>query len=383
MTKPVLTLFLTENMSLKEWDRLGLLNREMAIYVKLMDVFSIQIFSYGNVGDLAYEKSYSDLKVLIIPYYKKNLTLKNRWHLFKAESSLRKSAILKTNQIKGADKAVYYSKKYDIPLVTRCGYLLSTFTERQTKDNSELKKVLFKEKEAFNQARFGITSSERDREFVIKTHGISSQKMITVPNYVDQDVFSKIKFDTCTESNKLDKQENKRVVLFIGRLNDQKNLFSLIDAYNLSEYANKLIIIGQGEDLNKLEKKASFLSKSVEFVGPIPNNKLPFYLKQANVFILPSLYEGLPKTLLEAMSCGVPCIGTDVEGIQEVITNGKDGVLCATDFKSIANALDLVLSDSELANELGNQAHLTIKEKYSLEKVLEIEKSIYKRILNS
>jgi len=207
--------------------------------------------------------------------------------------------------------------------------------------------------------------------------------MITVPNYVDQDVFSKIKFDTCTESNKLDKQENKRVVLFIGRLNDQKNLFSLIDAYNLSEYANKLIIIGQGEDLNKLEKKASFLSKSVEFVGPIPNNKLPFYLKQANVFILPSLYEGLPKTLLEAMSCGVPCIGTDVEGIQEVITNGKDGVLCATDFKSIANALDLVLSDSELANELGNQAHLTIKEKYSLEKVLEIEKSIYKRILNS
>jgi len=375
MTKPVLTLFLTENMSLKEWDRLGLLNREMAIYVKLMDVFSIQIFSYGNVGDLAYEKSYSDLKVLIIPYYKKNLTLKNRWHLFKAESSLRKSAILKTNQIKGADKAVYYSKKYDIPLVTRCGYLLSTFTERQTKDNSELKKVLFKEKEAFNQARFGITSSERDREYVIKNHRIPSQNMFTVPNYVDQEVFSK------KESTFFDENRNQNEVLFIGRLSDQKNLFSLLEAFEESEFATKLTLIGQGENLKALEKKAETSTKIIEFLGSVPNNELPNYIKKANVYILPSFYEGLPKTLLEAMSCGIPCIGTNVEGIREVITHGKNGILCETDSISIAKALDLVLSDGKLAENLGNQANLTINETYSLDKVVEIEKSLYKKLL--
>lgn len=368
--KPILTLFLTENMSLREWDRLGLINREMAIYEKLMVDFSIQIFSYGNVADLAYEKKYADLKVLIIPYYKRNLTLKNRWHLFKAESALRKSDILKTNQIKGSHLAVSYSQKFEIPLVTRCGYLFSTFTEKQSTNKSIIENAYKLEKEAFEQASVGFTSSERDRDFVIKTHKIPAKKMIVLPNYVDTQIFS--------FSNS---ERNEGEILFIGRLSEQKNLFALLDAFDKSIHAKKLILIGQGEHESALKEKATKINKPILFLGALPNSELPTYLHQASLYILPSFYEGLPKTLLEAMSTGISCIGTDVEGIREVIKHEENGILCSTEVDSISQALDRVLSDKTLALRLGNSARNTIVETYSLKKVAELESSVYKSLI--
>lgn len=368
--KPVLTLFLTENMSLKEWDRIGLLNREMAIYVKLMDEFSIQIFSYGNVADLAFEKQYSDLKVLIIPFYQRNLTLKNRWHLFRAELALRKSQILKTNQIKGSERAVSYSKKFKIPLVTRCGYLHSAFTQKQSKNKSIIENAFLLEKIAFEQASFGFTSSQRDKDVVIKTHGIPPEKMIVVPNYVDTEVFS--------VSNN---ERNEGEILFIGRLSEQKNLFALLDSFDKSINAKKLILIGQGEHDSALKEKAAIIKKPIQFLGALPNSELPNYLHRASVYILPSFYEGLPKTLLEAMSTGIPCIGTDVEGIREVIKHENNGVLCTTEVDSITKALDRVLSNKELAQEIGNSARKTILETYSLDNVAELESSVYRMLI--
>ncbi|TNE73796.1 glycosyltransferase family 1 protein [bacterium] len=370
MKKPILTLFLTENMSLKEWDRIGLLSREMAIYEKLMSDFSIQIFSYGDVGEYYYEDKYEDLSVLIIPYYRKNISLKNRVHLFKALRKLRKSSIIKTNQIKGADRAVFYSKKWGIPLITRCGYLLSTFTEYQSNDLEMVKRAFQLEKEAFQYANMSFVSSERDRNYVMDKHQIREENIITVPNYVNQEVFSFY-----------DGSREKGHVLYIGRLSEQKNLFSLIEAFNKSEKAQKLTLIGKGELGDALKNVSS--TKEIEFISALPNHELPIFLNKASIYVLPSYYEGLPKTLLEAMSTGIVCVGTCVEGIKEVIEQNKTGYLCETSADSIASAMDELLSDDAKRKELGRAAHLKISRDYSLEYVAQLEKQVYSRLLNS
>ena len=112
----------------------------------------------------------------------------------------------------------------------------------------------------------------------------------------------------------------------------------------------------------------------------MPNFDLPALLNQARVFIQPSLYEGHPKTLLEAMSCGLPCIGSDVTGIKEDIEHGVTGYLCGTDSDAIAEAIDVVLSDASLREKLGHNARDYIADNYSLDRVLEMEMEVIREV---
>jgi glycosyltransferase involved in cell wall biosynthesis len=362
---------MTQGMSLKKWDELGLLNREMAIYEKLMqDGFQVQIFSWGDVGDLYYESEYPNLKVLIIPYYQQNLTWKNRIHLFRAKQYLKNSHLIKTNQINGADVALAYSKKYNIPMITRCGYLLSQFTERQSQDESYIAHIKELERKVFVESDAGITSNPRDKDFVTQAYNLPADKVVCVPNYVDQKTFSPV-FENRDEGH----------LLYIGRLSEQKNLFALLEAVAKSTVVNKLTIIGRGEQEKELQERADELSVPAEFLGAIPNKDLPGYLQRCTAYILPSHYEGLPKTLLEAMSCCCACIGTDVEGIREVLEDGVNGKLCDKDSESLQMAIEEVLTDEKMRKKLGRSAFETIKEIYGLEKVVEVEKVVYERVI--
>ena len=87
---------------------------------------------------------------------------------------------------------------------------------------------------------------------------------------------------------------------------------------------------------------------SISIVQRMNNFELSPIINQAIHFILPSYFEGHPKALLEAMSCGMPCIGTDINGIREDIEHLVTGYLCETDFKSIADAIDTLMVDESL-----------------------------------
>ena len=136
-------------------------------------------------------------------------------------------------------------------------------------------------------------------------------------------------------------------------------------------------IVGSGNQKESLEKHAKEKGINVEFLGNIPNNELPNILNQHEVFILPSLYEGMPKTLLEAMACGLPVIGTDVGGIREIVEHGRNGLLCGTDPKSIRETIQVLTNNEKLKRTLGEQAGITIKEKFSLNRLIEKELKLY------
>ena len=103
------------------------------------------------------------------------------------------------------------------------------------------------------------------------------------------------------------------------------------------------------------------------------NHELPDILNNADLYVHPSLYEGHPKALLEAMACGLPVVATDVPGTREVISHGETGFLCGTSASEIRQALVEVLDNQELRARMGANAAKFVQKNASLDHVLELE----------
>jgi glycosyltransferase involved in cell wall biosynthesis len=165
----------------------------------------------------------------------------------------------------------------------------------------------------------------------------SIEKIYLLPNYVDINHFK-----PCTNLKK-----KKNLLIYVGRLHKDKNLFMLMDVMKeLPQF--DLWILGDGplkERLLEYKKINSIIN--VKFLGTIQFEVLPNFLNKASAFILVSHIEGLPVALLEGMACGLPCIGTNVSGINDVIVDGFNGVLCCKNKDNIKNAIIYLFNSSE------------------------------------
>ena len=220
---------------------------------------------------------------------------------------------------------------------------------------------------SYNLADLIIISNNYEKKFINKIFRINQKKIRVIPNYIDINRFKPISVE-----------KKEKSILFIGRLNEFKNLDNLIESFiYLDDFS--LDIIGNGELksslINKVEKLK--LQSKIKFLGTIPNSKLPEIINQYSIFILPSNMEGNPKTLLEAMSCGIACIGTNNPGINQIITHRKNGYLCNFDSKSIANAIKIVNNNIDLKDFIGKNARQYIIENHSIDRIFKKEMRIY------
>jgi glycosyltransferase involved in cell wall biosynthesis len=167
-------------------------------------------------------------------------------------------------------------------------------------------------------------------------------------------------------------------IIFIGRLANQKNPTALLEAVMKLKY--RTIMIGDGPLEKELKEKYENLNSRLEWKSNIPNSELPGYMNRSKIFVLPSHYEGHPKTLIEAMSCGMPVIGADTPGIREVIRHGENGWLCGTDADSISQAIQHLLEDPNLAQRLGDNARQFVLQNYALEDIVAKELEIIKEV---
>ena len=362
-----LALFFTKGISLRNWEEIGVLDRELKPYKKFAKYFDeIYLFTYGDKEDLKYKKILPD-NIKIFP---KKLNLPPLLYSFLLpflyRLELRNVDIIKTNQMPGSWAAVVAKFLYRKKLVVRCGY--EWLRNMELKREHKLKRLLafILEFLAYKTADKIIITSHENRNFIIERFKISPKKIEVVPNYIDTNLFKPIKV------------KKERRLIFIGRLEREKNLANLIKA--VSKLDIKLVIFGNGSLKEELEKLAKKLKSNVEFKGNIPNEKLPLELNKSEIFILPSLYENCPKTLLEAMSCGLPCIGTNVPGIREIIKHKENGYLCGTDDKSIRKAIKEVLENKQLREKISKNARKTILENFSLERILENEIKVFEAL---
>ena len=351
-----LALFFTCGVSLATWHELGMIDREVAIYNEFSKYFKhIYLFTYGGEEDLEF-KSYLAENITIIPkkYISNNLSYSLSIPLIHRRI-LKDVAILKTNQMWGSWSAVLTKLIYRKQLVVRTGYMLSINFVKANPKNWQKWLVRAVERVAYKLATGIITTSQTNYEYVERNYRPRSTHIL-IANYVETDVFRPINLE-----------KKKGTMCFIGRLTREKNLLALLEALKGLPYT--LTMIGSGEQREDLEKFADESEINVNFLGNIPNHELPQILNQHQLFILPSLWEGMPKTLLEAMSCGLPVIGTNIDGSREVIEHGKNGILCDTDSPSIREAIIALMQDKELKPRLGQNARTTIVENYSLDKL--------------
>ena len=123
------------------------------------------------------------------------------------------------------------------------------------------------------------------------------------------------------------------------------------------------------------ELKARFgeNNERIHWLGKVPNELLPTYLNQARALILCSIEEGHGRVAPEALSCGVPVIGSRVGGIAATLRHGETGYLCETDVDSIAAAIETVLSQPGLIESMGANARRYAVENLSLAQIAQRE----------
>lgn len=363
-----LALFFTCGVSLQAWHEIGMIDREVALYNELSKYLKhIYFFTYGGKEDLKF-KNYLAGNITIVPKkYISNNLLYSFMIPFIHGRILKDSDILKTNQMWGSWSAVLARLIYRKKLIVRTGYILSiNFMKANPKSRRRwLMKAI--ERIAYRLASGIITTSQTNFEYVERNYRPRSTHVL-IPNYVETDVFKPVNIE-----------KKKGSICFVGRLTGEKNLFALLQALKSLPYT--LTIIGSGEQEEQLKQLANKNKVNVNFLGNIPNHELPEILNQHELFILPSLWEGMPKTLLEAMSCALPVIGTKIEGTREVIEHGKNGILCDTDSNSIREAIMALMEDEELKQRLGENARKTIEERFSLEKLIDNELELYSQLL--
>lgn len=197
-----------------------------------------------------------------------------------------------------------------------------------------------------------------------------NRKVYFQPNGVDLKLFHKIDKIPHSGTN----------IFFVGRLVHQKNLELFIEAASLLPGIS-LHIVGDGPLRARHSRFAEGKLVNTVFHGNVPHQDLPQLFRKADLFAISSVVEGHVKVLSEAMACGIPCVGTDVEGIRELIQHGKTGLLCASRAEEMAAAMRRLLEDPVLAEKLGSAASQSVQEKYDLEKLVQEEIHWFRQIL--
>lgn len=181
-------------------------------------------------------------------------------------------------------------------------------------------------------------------------------------------VYNGIDLDRCVVKKSYESNGKLRF-LHIGRFAEVKNHFLLIEAFVRVHRKNpdtELVLIGEGPLEAKIRERVAEegLTDSVIFAG-VKENIYPC-LNEADVFVLPSLYEGMPMTIIEAMGTGVPVIAANVGGIPSMIEAGENGVLVDADEDALANAM-LSMMDEKLRRGIGVKGRKKAEAAFSAE----------------
>ena len=233
---------------------------------------------------------------------------------------------------------------------------------------------------------------------MIRNWSINKSNLIITPSQHLKNFIDKIGFDknifvinngvNIEQHNKVVLENNIIQLLVVSRLVSQKNIDSIIKAVKVMENENIILnIVGDGSEINnlKLLVKKYELDKKINFIGKIENTKLNEYLKNADIFIQASNYEGLPHSILEAMNFEIPILSTDVGGCSVLLNKGERGYIIpmpvseveiSEGIRKIINNKNEAKSKARLAKNYLNQEHNfnTNAEIYH-EKIKEVVKS--------
>jgi glycosyltransferase involved in cell wall biosynthesis len=212
----------------------------------------------------------------------------------------------------------------------------------------------------------------------LRQYGLDPNKIPVVRNGVDENTFSPLQSRAKTE----------KYVLYTGGLRARKGLFDLLECAQYVCQVNQnvhFVVVGQGPLFGRLFEavRKKGMGEKVILLGFVKRDRLISLYKNATVHVIPSHYEGLPTVLLEAMSCGLPVVATNVSGNREVITNGVNGFLVPPKTpKQMAEIILKLLDSTALRESIGKAARKTIEDYYTWDKITDNIIDCYENLLN-
>ncbi|MDF0726251.1 N-acetyl-alpha-D-glucosaminyl L-malate synthase BshA [Cytobacillus sp. S13-E01] len=249
--------------------------------------------------------------------------------------------------------------------------------------------VLGSDQSLSNLIKFGIEQSDSvtavSNSLVSETHQlIEPKKQIeTIYNFIDERVYCKK--DTQHLRKEYGILENEKIIIHVSNFRQVKRVPDVINSFNLiqEKVPSKLLLVGDGPEMTGVCRQVEQLglSEKVLFLGKQENVEDLYSISDLKLLL--SEKESFGLVLLEAMACGVPCIGTDIGGIPEVISPGENGYLCHLgDVENIAKKAIHLLSNKEIHNVMSNNARQTVKDKFNTDKIVSQYENIYLNLVN-
>ncbi len=267
--------------------------------------------------------------------------------------AFRRCHVLRVFQLTGVLPALVARRLHGTPFVTTYGFWYEKLAGSPAR--ARVRRLL--ERVGLPAAAAVIVTTEQLRAHVVRR--VPPERVRLVPNGVDTTTFVPVPR----------KRRDVREVVYVGRLSAEKNVETVVEALGKlgGRHAVRLTVVGDGPCREAILSAAKHLAVDVRLLGFVDHRRLPALLADADVFVLPSLTEGHPKALLEAMSTGLPCLASDVDGNRAVVAPGETGLLFdPRDASGLADALDRVFTDGELARRLGKAARVRAVEAYDL-----------------
>jgi len=224
-----------------------------------------------------------------------------------------------------------------------------------------------------------IALSQEIGDYLVKKIGVNPDKLSKILNGVDTGKYypvervEKERFSVCTVGGFRPVKDQANLVRAVKKL-----LEKMPDMHDRI----KLSLIGDGPTRKELEDliAANHLENIAEITGF--RNNVPDMLHEFDIFVLPSKAEGIPNVILEAMSCGLPVIATDVGGNRELVVEGETGFLVPpNDSESLADALQIYIQNPHLIETHGIAARKRIEAYFSLETMASAYMKVYDRLL--
>jgi len=277
---------------------------------------------------------------------------------------------------------VYAGKYLNLPSVVS---IRGNDVERAAFDPSRFSHVMY----ALQHADVVTTNAT---ELARKAKAFVERDIVLIPNGVNTECFKPLERNEAlaealgVENGKW-KVAGSTILGFVGELRDKKGLRALLDAY---AQINKicpttLLIVGEiraGEDRQVFDEFRSTNPDSrIIVTGYVAHEDLPAYYALMDVFVHPSLRDGMPNAVLEAMACGKTVIATAVGGVTDVIQDGVNGMLVPVhEAGRLEAAIAEALDQSEKRDQLGRAARETVLHQFTLEKELQANLAIYQRL---
>jgi glycosyltransferase involved in cell wall biosynthesis len=362
-------LFLTYGSSLSIWQKNGVFERELEFYKKISPKFNkVFIVSYGGKDEQFFlEALPRNFEILYKRIFFPNLLYQFLIPLVYYKK-LKSCEIIKTNQIFGSLAAVLTKLICRKPLLIARGGYLAYQVERDAHHSfiSRLH-ILSHEKAAYKFCDQAVITSQPQADFLKRNYPALKDKITVIGNVIMTNIFKPVA------------AKKKYDIGYVGRLEStHKQPLTILKASLNTNW--RICFIGQGPDYEMLQEFARSNGLDLTIYKKVNNYQLPDYYNSFRIFAFPSRAEGNPKTLLEAMSCGLPIVTTNAPGINNIVENGLNGLLVDLKHENWREKMIYLLNNNDSTKNLGFNARDYVVANHSFDTIFFKEMTLYEKI---